>query len=233
MILATLLISILIREYEETERRTTEDMEEKRREISELSSDLAAARFIVFQFSSYDWATCKFLQSQCAEGQVEQGIWNKDQFKWENWVCLVFFAFEICPKQSRSMTWVVIDCKIQARYWKEVKSDQELATAERWARCWICWKLIDCRLLNSLIKILLLNVDCQLKSPNYAIDRDGDLGAEGGDRWGWFPCKLCFHICNLLIFGLRLTNRWEGEGFPGEGERAQLALWDEYGWGER
>ena len=76
MILATLLISILIREYEETERRTTEDMEEKRREISELSSDLAAARFIVFQFSSYDWATCKFSQVTIpiVEGQVEQGI---------------------------------------------------------------------------------------------------------------------------------------------------------------
>ena len=57
-----ILILILIRECEETERRTNEDMEEKRREISELSSDLAASRSV---FSS---------PSHWVEGQVEHRI---------------------------------------------------------------------------------------------------------------------------------------------------------------
>ena len=42
--LILIMITHTIRESEETERKTNEDIEEKRREISEISSDLAAAR---------------------------------------------------------------------------------------------------------------------------------------------------------------------------------------------
>ena len=38
---------LCFRESEEMEKRSKEDLEEKRREISELSSDLAAARWVV------------------------------------------------------------------------------------------------------------------------------------------------------------------------------------------
>ena len=45
--LQSLNFSLCFRESEEMEKRSKEDLEEKRQEISELSSDLAAARWFV------------------------------------------------------------------------------------------------------------------------------------------------------------------------------------------
>ena len=118
-----ILITIRIRESEETERRTNEDMEEKRREISELSSDLAAARWMYLDHFLFTFGL-KFPHYHPAEfeGKLTGGCLcqieifksrsvNKDKFYLPGFLSLIvidlrlFRIMIISGKKSKS-SWV-------------------------------------------------------------------------------------------------------------------------------
>ena len=97
LILILMIHFILIRESEETERRTSEEMEEKRREISELSSDLAAARLIFLSLSNnFHWTFSHYNPTECEDKLTERFLGGNNNLRKApvNWGKFSLLRFE-------------------------------------------------------------------------------------------------------------------------------------------
>ena len=114
LILILMIHFILIRESEETEKRTSEEMEEKRREISELSSDLAAARLIFLSLSTtfiecfHTIIPLSARTSWLEDFLVELLIWERNQLTGENSVCLDFSTYKSVRFFCRCLSWTIM-----------------------------------------------------------------------------------------------------------------------------